>query len=140
MMTHESPGKVLTLLAASLLSMFFMTAVAASNVSWINGSGTAIPDPFSPKNVVSVIDQAAWVYSDAIHSFLLDPAVADFSFVPNNLAFIKDSAELTIAVAVGLADPLPQVSSANVPVGQVAGAINYSPEYYDNIFSLIVGQ
>jgi len=134
--TQETPGKVLTLLSAAVLSMFLMTAVNISSVTWTGNSGNAIPDPFSVQNVTAFIDQAAWVYSSAVHTFLIDPVKADFGFIPENLAWIKDNAELTLAVAVGLEDPLPQVSGAPPSQGQVAGAA----AYYDNIFSLYTGQ
>lgn len=128
----------MSLLMISLMSMFFMTAVTTSNVTWSNNSGTAIPDPFSPTNVVAFIDQAAWVYTDALNTFLINPISSDFGFIPENLVWIKDNAELTLAVAVGLADPMPQISAAPIQ-GQVAGAITYSPQYYDNIFTLLYG-
>lgn len=150
MMTQETPVKVLSLLGIAMLSMFFMTAVSLSNVTWSGNSGSSLADPFSPKNVVAFIDQTAWVYSDAANTFLINPAKQDFAFVPENLAWISDNAQLMIAVAVGLEEPLPQLAN-NVsvdPMGQVAGATIYSTQYIDNsyqsyndnIFSLLLGQ
>lgn len=140
MMTHESPGKILSLLGAAVISLFFMTAVSITEVSWQGSSTVSIADPFSPQNVVAFIDQAAWVYSDAAHSTLLDPFADDFALIADNLLWIKDGAEMSLAVAIGLADPLPQVSAPlYAPEGRVAGAVDYSPQYYDNFFSLMSG-
>lgn len=140
MMTEETPVKVLSLLGAAVVSMFFMAAVSVSGVTWSGNSGAAIADPFSPNNVMAFVDQAAWVYSDAVDAFLVNPAVSDFAFIPENLGWIAENAELALAVAVGLQDPLPQVSAPQRVQGQVAGATIYVPQYNDNIFSLYFGR
>lgn len=141
LMTDETPVKVLSLVGAAVISMFFMAAVANSGVAWGENSGVAISDPFSPANVMAVVDQTANVYSDAVNGYFLTPVNSDFGFMPENLAWIKDNAELTLAVAVGLDDPLPQVTAASGrAIGHVAGANTYNPEYYDNIFSLYTSQ
>jgi hypothetical protein len=142
-MTQETPGKVLSLLGLAVTAMFFMTAVTVSNVTWSGNSGVAIADPFSTQNVMAVVDQVAFVYSNAVNDYFIAPAKADFAFIPDNLIWIKDNAELAIAVAVGLEDPLPGISDpsyASVITGSVAGATTDIAPYNDNVYTLFMRQ
>lgn len=117
-LTHESPGKVFSLMATALTSMAFLLVVSFTNASF-EGTRESFPDPFSPENVVSVLDNAAASYSQFVEVAFVEPLSEDLAMYKENLDWVIDQGDVAILQAVGL-EKYASVSSSYQP--QVAGA------------------
>ncbi len=125
MMTHETPGKVVGLLGAAMLSLAFLFTVTVTDADF-GGTASALPDVLSPATVVSAFDSAASQYARAVDTYLVLPAQADYALVSDNVAWIGDNAMDGIAAAFGV--PVPnndvqdQFAFTSHHAAQVAGA------------------
>ena len=86
-MTQETPAKVCCLLGASLFSMFFLFAVAATNASF-SGTEMALPDTFSPDRVIAALDSASAGYSQFLEANLIQPATKSYGELADNYNFV----------------------------------------------------
>ena len=125
-MMKETPAKVMGLLGTAVVSMAFLFAVTVTDASFA-GTPKAVPDPFGPSAVTSVIDQAAGSYSQFLSAYLFQPAQSDLAYFAgswqDNVAWVIDNADQSIIAMTGLErlaqlPPSPQVTRS----GSVAGA------------------
>ncbi|MDR3642018.1 MAG: hypothetical protein P4L74_00115 [Candidatus Doudnabacteria bacterium] len=138
-LTHESPGKVVSLLGASMVSMLFLFMVTISNASFQQAQ--VLPDPFASSHVVAMVDIASNSYSNFINQNLIAPAGRDYGFVGDDVAFIADNAGPQIMQLAGLQN-LGAARMAYAERPQVAGAYTQSPAYQSHsqgVFSLFFG-
>jgi hypothetical protein len=115
---EETPAKVFSLLGVALFSMAFLFSVSTSEASFAKVYNP-LPNPFSPENVLAVIDNTAAGYSNFLAQNLIEPAKADYGFYFENVAWIWDNSKADLAYAVGL-DGVGE--SAQTVSGKVAGA------------------
>ncbi len=100
-------------LGAALFSLAFLFSVSATNAGF-SSNEYALPNPFAPEKVVSVIDQAAADYSKALLAFL-EPAREAVAVHMEGIDWISDLASQPIAQALGLGNTqAPQVAGAFV--------------------------
>ena len=100
-LTQESPAKVFSLMAVALSSMAFLLVVSFTNASF-EGTRESFPDPFSPENVVSVLDNAASSYSQFVEVAFVEPFTSDLAMYKENLDWVIDQGDVAILKAVGL--------------------------------------
>lgn len=101
LMTEETPGKLVGLLAGAMFSMALMFTVTVTDASFA-GTDVSIPNPFSAQNVVAVIDRAAAGYSTFLHQNLIDPAQSDYRLVADNLGWVASNASDGLATLLGV--------------------------------------
>jgi hypothetical protein len=141
-LTQESPAKVMSLLAVSLTSMFFLFMVTVSNASFQQAQ--ALPDPFSSTHVVAMLDSASNGYANFLNQNLIIPAHRDYGFVGDDVAFVAQNAGPQIMQLAGLQN-LGSYNVAFAQKPQVAGAstVNVQSQYYPSsshgVFSLFFG-
>ncbi len=116
-LVEETPAKVVSLLAAAMLSLAFLLTVSVSNASFA-GTAQALPNPFAPEKVVAVIDTAAASYSSFLSANFIQPLTSSYKVYGENLSWLMQ--ESGIAYALGI-DGLFESQSASAS-GQVAGA------------------
>ena len=129
--TQETPGKVMGLVGACMFSMLFLFAVSITNQSFTN-SEFSFPNPFSPENVVAVLDSTAHSYGIFVADNFTGPLNNDLASlnynVHENLAFVMDNSSDQILAMTGLSDlvwqePSPMAHPAfHSHSGSVAGA------------------
>jgi hypothetical protein len=100
-LTQESPAKVFSLMAVALSSMAFLLVVSFTNASF-EGTRESFPDPFSPENVVSVLDNTAGSYSKFVEVAFVEPFTSDLAMYKENLDWVIDQGDVAILKAVGL--------------------------------------
>ncbi len=120
-LTQETPAKVLSLVGASLFSMFFLFAVSNTNASF-TGTESSLPDIASPARVMSVLDNAANSYSNFVDAYLVKPGVESYAFGKDNLDYIIDEAGPQILAISGFDSLVDQPSSQASSAPRVAGA------------------
>jgi len=144
-LTQESPGKVLSLLGASLFSLFMLFGISATNASF-SKTEFSLPDPFGPANVVSALDNFANSYSKFVEVYLVQPGQQSYAVYTDNLNFVIEEAGPSILAITGF-DALVEVGSSTNQ-GEVAGAFEqvvvselYPEESqidFDRLYSLLL--
>lgn len=118
-LTDETPGKVLGLLGASLVSLSFLFAVSMSNASF-SAVYNPLPDPLAPQNVMAVLDNVSHDYAMFINTNLTVPAQQSYALAADNIAFIGQNASYEVASYFGQQDGLftvkPMVAGAYTQV------------------------
>lgn len=139
-MTQETPAKVFSLLGAAMFSMFLLFGVSVSNASF-NQTEVALPDVFSPSNVVAVLDNVASSYSNFVDENLIQPGQQSFAIAQYNLAYVIDEAGPSILAITGFDSQVNPSSSAP----QVAGAFTQVSDHsvgggfnIDSLYSLLI--
>ena len=122
-LTEETPGKVLTLLSASLLSMGFLFAVTITNASL--QSSQALPNPFGPSQVMASLDIVSHDYAMFVNQ-QAQPMEQSLAVASDQFAWIGDNAAQPIVHALGL-QPLVAYNNYQAPAltvtnSRVAGA------------------
>ena len=121
LLTVETPGKVMSLLGASILSLAFLFTVSYSNASFA-GTEVQVPDMFSPQNVVAMVDTTTNAYSSFLNENLIQPAQSDFVALSDMTGWTLSNAKDGLAMAVGLPSSGDGVEPAVTVHGRVAGA------------------
>ncbi len=139
MLTQETPGKVMGLLGATLFSMALLFSVSTSNASF-TASEYALPDPFAPQKVVSLIDGVAASYSQALANFA-EPAKNAIAIHAEGAKWVMAEASNSIVQDLGLSS-LAQSQPASTQ--KVAGAFvvrgEYEPLSVDTLYGVLVGR
>ena len=137
-LVEETPEKVMGFLAATMLSMALLFGVTLSNASF-NSTETALPDPFSPAKVMSVIDNMAADYSSALISFT-QPARDSLALYADQINWITEEAAAPLATALGFDGIDAGGSEAGAP--RVAGAFKIAGSYesvsVDTLYALLI--
>src|SRR3989344_7093669 len=120
-LTEETPGKVLGLLALALFATGLMFSVSLTEASF-SGTQVALPDPFSPEKVMAAIDTAAAGYSNFLSANFLQPLAASYRVYGDNLAWLSEQTGLTAFVTGSNGSSEVAVEGPNFFYGEVAGA------------------
>lgn len=142
-LTHETQGKVISLLGAALVSLMFLFAVTVSNAGF-QGVQNPLPNPFASAKVVAVLDNVSNSYSKFLYANLINPLGQQYAFVADNVSFVADNAGPQIIQMAGLQN-LAESQTAYAMKPQVAGASTqvvysqYYPSSSGGVFSLFVG-
>ena len=131
-LVRETPGKVVSLLTASLFSLAFMFAVSATDASFV-GSKVALADPFAPEKVMAVIDSTASSYSQFLSANFLQPLASDYRVYGDNLAYVfKESG---MAYALGI-EKVAAGDGQTQSQPKVAGTFTQKTEYHSGGFGI----
>ena len=139
LLMQETPGKVMGLLGATLFSMALLFSVSLSNASFVS-SEYALPDPFAPQKVVSVIDGFAASYSHSLANFAA-PAKNAMAIHAEGVKWVMAEASNSIVNDLGLN----ALAAEQAPTAQkVAGAFVVKGEYkslsVDTLYGVLVGR
>lgn len=128
-LVDETPAKVVSLLGAALASLAFLFLVSATDAGF-QGTLAQIPDPFSPQEIVAVVDNAAASYSSFLATNLIQPAQADYALAAENISWTASSAKDGALAMIGATPALPENPAplANRGTGRVAGASTDKPK------------
>ncbi|MBI3231640.1 MAG: hypothetical protein HYZ51_00985 [Candidatus Doudnabacteria bacterium] len=140
LLTEETPGKVMGLVGVALFSMAILFGVSMSNASF-QGAEYALPNPFAPQKVVSVVDTGVQSYANALAGFL-EPARQAIALHVSEMQWIVSEASPSIARAMGAGShPKAQVAGAFTKASKVSfkvsgptGSLNV-----DSLYALVIG-
>lgn len=139
-LTQETPGKVMTLLGASLVSMFFLFAVSVSNVGFGVNAEKPFPDPFAAPKVMAVLDVASNQYSAFLTANFINPISQQYALLGDNVMFVAQTDSSQIAQSLGL-DKLmayqdrPQVAGAFIMAGQPVSQVPVKMSAFQKLIS-----
>ncbi len=131
-LTHETPGKVFSLLGIAIFSMAFLFSVNVTDAGF-NGTHSPLPDPFSPDRVMAVLDTSSHAYSMFLNANLFAPLQQNYALVSDNSVFVAQSTGQELASLFGSSQaPATTAVAQAAPAGQVAGAHTNQPARYQN--------
>lgn len=122
----------MALVGACMFSLTLLFAVSATGQGFY-GSETALANPFSPDNVMAVLDSTSHGYSNFVAANITEPFVNSMNVLAysckENLAFVFDNSSDKILAMAGMSDlvwteptPIAHPAFKSLDKAQVAGA------------------
>jgi hypothetical protein len=134
---RETPVKVFSLLAVSMVSLGFLLAVSTANASF---SGIEIPlpqPPISAEKAMAVLDSVASSYSNFLAINLIEPAEEAVAYHVDSVKALASDFTDGLAMGMTVESVAPQTQNVYVSKPQVAGAYTQRTESSGGVFGVI---